>query len=127
MPCWSEREKRVIYKVRRATEVTRDFDIIEDYLVQAYQGFGEDVEDAVAKAIARVEEAQAYIRTFTTHPYRGTEHPHIRSGLRTVTSNRFVYYFDIDEPQSQITVLAVFFGDMDHRRQILDRLQEPQR
>ena len=112
----------MVYKVRRAKEVTRDFDIIEDYLVRSYQGFGEDLDEAVMKAVARVEEAQAYIRTFSVHPHRGTENLAIRPGLRTVTSNRFIFYFEIDEPLSEVRVLAVFFGGTDHQSRIGDRL-----
>ncbi len=112
----------MVYKVRRAAGITRDLDLIEDYLVQTYQGFGDDVEQAMVKALDRVKEAQAYIRTFAMHPHRGTEHPDVRTGLRTVTSNRFIYYFEIDEPSLEVTVLAIFFGGVDHQRQILDRL-----
>jgi plasmid stabilization system protein ParE len=65
----------------------------------------------------------ADMRTFEDHPYRGTEHPEIRSDIRTVTSKRFIVYFEIDEPLSEVRILAVFFGDVDHRQQILDRLR----
>lgn len=112
----------MVYRVLRAAEVTRDLDLIEDYLVQTYQGFGDDVERATIKAVDRVNEAQAYMRTFTMHPHRGTEHPDTRTGLRTVTSNRFIYYFEIDEASLEVRVLAIFFGGIDHQRQILDRL-----
>jgi plasmid stabilization system protein ParE len=113
----------VVYEVRRAADVTRDLGLIEDHLFQTYRGFGEDVAEAVAKAIARVEDAQAYIRTFAGHPHRGTEHPSIRPGLRTVTNNRFIYYFEIDDSALEVTILAVFFGGIDHQQQILERLR----
>lgn len=113
----------MVYKVRRAAEVTRDLDLIEEYLVQTYQGFGEDFEGAVVKALDRVKEAQAYIRTFSTHPHRGTEHPQIRPGLRAVTDNRFIFYFEIYDSLSEVRILAIFFGGIDHQRQILERLR----
>lgn len=111
------------HRVRRAADVTRDLDLIEGYLVQVYQDLGEDLENAAGRAAARIGEALAYMRTFEVHPHRGTEHPEIRPGIRTVTSKRFIFYFEIDESLSEVRILAVFFGGVDHRRQILDRLR----
>jgi toxin ParE1/3/4 len=65
----------------------------------------------------------AYLRTFAEHPHRGTEHPEILPGLRTATSKKFVVYFEIDETRSEVRILAVFFGGVDHIRQILERLR----
>jgi len=110
-------------RVRRSAEVTRDLDLIEDYLVKVYQDFGEDLEDATDRAADCVEEALACMRTFATYPHRGTEHPNIRFGIRTVTNKSFVFYFEIDEPALEVRILATFFGGADHRRQILDRFR----
>jgi plasmid stabilization system protein ParE len=111
------------YRVKRAADVTRDLDLIEGYLTQAYQEFGEDLESATGRAAARIGEALAYMRSFEDHPYRGTEYPKIGPGIRAVTSKRFVFYFEIDQPRSEVRILAVFFGGVDHRQQILDRLR----
>jgi plasmid stabilization system protein ParE len=111
------------YRVRRAANVTHDLDLIEGYLVQVYQDLGDDLESAMEQAASRIDQALAYMRTFEDHPYRGTEHPEIRSDTRTVTSKRFIFYFEIDEPLSEVRILAVFFGGVDHRQQILDRLR----
>ena len=75
------------------------------------------------RAAGRIGEALAYMRTFGTHPHRGTEHPEIRSGLRTVTSRNFIFYFEIDDRIPEVRILAIFFGGTDHGRQILDRLR----
>jgi hypothetical protein len=40
-----------------------------------------------------------------------------------VTDKSFAFYFEIDEPTSEVRILATFFGGADHRRQILDRLR----
>lgn len=112
-----------VYRVRRAAGVARDLDLIEDYLAEAYQGFGDDPASATARAALRVEEALLYLRSFETHPHRGTERPEIRPGVRTVTSNRFIVYFEIDEPKAEVRMLAVFFGGIDYTRQIMDRLR----
>lgn len=113
----------MVYKVIPAVPVARDLELIEDYLSQAYQGFGEDAERATSGAALRITEALDYMDSFANHPYRGTEHPKIRSGVRSVTHNRFVYYFEIDEPSSEVIILAVFFGGIDHKRRLLDRLK----
>ncbi|MBK1839907.1 hypothetical protein JHL17_21095 [Azospirillum sp. YIM B02556] len=110
------------YKLRYAPIVTRDFDLIEGYLVQAYQDLGDDAERATERAARRIVAAADYLRSFATYPHRGTEHPEIRPGIRTVTSNRFTFYFSIDDSLAEVLIVAVFFGGVDHRRQIVDRL-----
>jgi toxin ParE1/3/4 len=111
------------YSVSRATAVKLDFELIESHLVQAYQDLGDDLESATARAAARIEGALAYMRTFESHPHRGTEHPEIRPGIGTVTNNNFVFYFEIDERLSEVRILAVFFGGVNHSQQIRERLR----
>jgi plasmid stabilization system protein ParE len=110
--------------VSRAAGVAYDLDLIEDHLFKSYQSFGEDRDTAMERAATRVWEAVAYMRTFAARPQRGTEHPTIRPGIRTVTNKNFIFYFEIDEARAEVRILAVFFGGADHRRQIMDRLQD---
>jgi plasmid stabilization system protein ParE len=110
------------YRVRLAADVPRDLTLIAGHLLQVYHELGDDLESAAERAAARIDGALGYLRTMADHPHRGTEHPRIRSGIRTVTNQRFIFYFEIDEPLSEVRILAVFFGGMDHRQQILDRL-----
>lgn len=63
------------------------------------------------------------MRTFAAHPHRGTEHKKILPCIWTVTSKSFVFYFEIDEPASEVRILATFFGGADRGRQILDRFR----
>ncbi len=111
------------YRVRRAADVTRDLDLIEEHLAHVYQALGDDAETATERAATRIVTALNYMRTFESHPHRGTEHPDIRPGLRTVTSRNVVFYFEIDEPLVEVRILAVFFGGANHSQQILDRLR----
>jgi plasmid stabilization system protein ParE len=111
------------YKVRRAAAVTKDLDLIEDHLVTSYQQFGEDLETAIAHAAARINDALLYMRTFITQPHRSTEQTKIRPGIRTVTNKKFIFYFEINDTSSEVSILAIFFGGMDHRQQIMDRLR----
>ncbi len=94
-----------------------------DALVQSYQDFGDELENAIERAAARIDEALADMRTFATYPHRGTEHPAIGPGIRTVTNKNFVFYFEIEEASSEVRILATFFGAADHRPQIMDRLR----
>ncbi|WP_448207643.1 hypothetical protein [Azospirillum sp. sgz302134] len=112
-----------LYRVRRAASVTRDLDLIESHLVQVYQDLGDDEESATERAAMRIVAALAYMRSFESRPHRGTEHPDIRPGVRTVTSRKFVFYFEIDESLAEVRILAVFFGGANHSQQILDRLR----
>ncbi len=111
------------YRVRRAADVTQDLDLIEEHLVKTYQEFGEDLESAVERTVARIDDALLYMRTFVTHPHRGTEHASIRPGIRTVTNKNFIFYFEVDELLSEVRILAIFFGGVNHRQQIMDRLR----
>lgn len=111
------------YEVRLAAPVARDFHLIEAHLIEAYQALGDDEERAADRAAARVDEAADYLQGLAYLPYRGTEHPGIRPGLRTVTKNKFVIYFRVHEERAEVLVVAVFFGGMDHKRQIVDRLR----
>ncbi len=113
----------MVYKLRPAQEVGRDLELIEDYLVQTYQSFGDDFDSAAARAFARIEEALDYMYGLSDRPHRGTEHVHIRPGLRSVTNSRFIYYFEVDDSLSEMRLLAIFFGVVDHQHQILDRLK----
>ncbi len=92
-------------------------------LSSSVEEFGEDLESAVVRATARIDEALAYMRTFVTYPHRGTEHAKIRPGLRTVTTKNSIFYFEVDDVSFDVRILAIFFGGVDHRQQIMDRMQ----
>jgi plasmid stabilization system protein ParE len=59
-------------------------------------------------------------------PYQGTLLPSVVPGLRQVTKNRAIFYFDLDEERQLLRVLAIFFGGQDHRRRFLARLGQPE-
>jgi plasmid stabilization system protein ParE len=92
-------------------------------LARVHQEFGDDPLIATARAAARVNEALADMRRSATGPHWSAEHPAIRPGIRTVTSKKFVFYFEIDEPSAEVRILATFFGGADHGTQIRDRFR----
>ena len=49
-------------------------------------------------------------------------HGDILPGLRHLTINRANFWFDVDEENESVRILAVFFGGQDHVRHMLTRL-----
>lgn len=112
------------YAVRRAASVARDLAAIRRHLISAYQEFGDTREAATARATNRLREARDDMQTFAAWPHRGTVHPDLQGGIRHMTERNFIYDFAIDDRCAEVTILAVFFGGADHRRQIAERLAQ---
>ena len=55
-------------------------------------------------------------------PHQGTLRADLLPGLRSVTKDRAIFYFDIDDDRRTVRILAVFFGGQDHTRRMLMRL-----
>lgn len=110
------------YEVAFAADATRDFALIFDFLVDAYVGFGEDAETAIARAESRVQSLREDIERLGAKPHRGTLHNDLLPGLRHLTIGQTIVWFDVDEEAKTVRVLAVFFGGQDHVRRMLVRL-----
>ena len=54
-------------------------------------------------------------------PHQGSGDDNIRPGLRHVTRNRTVFYFDVDDATKTVRIIAVFFGGQDHKKLMLKR------
>lgn len=107
-----------------SVEAEHDFGLIFDHLLESYLGFGESVESAIKHAEARVMEIRATGDRILTAPYRGIRHDDILPGLRHLTINRAIYWFDVEEEHESVRLLAVFFGRQDHVRHMMARLLE---
>ena len=110
------------WRTEFAAEAGRDFALIFDHLFVAYQDFGEPGADAFEKAARRVQGIRAVAEGIANAPYRGTLRDDIAPGLRFVTVDRTVFWFDLDEERQAVRVLPVFFGGQDHIRHMLARL-----
>ena len=64
-------------------------------------------------------------RFFTAAPFRGECHDDLLPGLRHLTIDRAIYWFDLNEAEQRVRVLAIFFGSQDHVRHMLTRLLTP--
>lgn len=110
------------WTVEFADEAERDLGLIVDHLLESYQEFGEGFQEAFARAEARVRMVRRAADRLGAAPHRGERHDALLPGLRHVTMDRAVYWFEVDEPVEQVRVLAVFWGGQDHRRRMLARL-----
>jgi plasmid stabilization system protein ParE len=59
-------------------------------------------------------------------PHQETLRPDLLPGLRSVTKQRAIFYFDVDDHLRLVRVLAIFFGGQDHQRAMLQRLSNPE-
>lgn len=111
------------YELARGRRVGRDLERIYDFLFDSYVGFGDDPEDAHARAAKRVECIEAEMERLAARPRQGTRRDAMLPGLRCVTKDRAIFYFTIDEVRCVVRVLAVFFGGQDHQRAMLFRMK----
>lgn len=110
------------FRLEFSAEAERDFGLIFDHLLRSYLDFGESLPSALDHAGARVREIRVTAERILAAPHRGERHDDIRPGLRHVTIERAVYWFDVDEARRAVRVLAVFLGGQDHVRHMLARL-----
>ncbi|MBB4008727.1 type II toxin-antitoxin system RelE/ParE family toxin [Allorhizobium taibaishanense] len=115
------------FDVVRSTACDQDLDLIFDHLVESYLSLGDDLRAAFERAAARVRMIDADMKALGQAPHQGSLRPLIAPGLRQVTKNRAIFYFDVDETRREIRILAVFFGGQDHQRHMLARLGQSKR
>jgi plasmid stabilization system protein ParE len=110
------------YKVERSVDTDADLEAIFDFLVQSYVEFGEAKADAIERAAKRLDVIEEAMLALGKIPHQGTKRDDILPGLRSVTKDRAIFYFDVDDKARRVRVLAIFFGGQDHRRAMLKRL-----
>lgn len=110
------------FRLEFSAEAERDFELIFDHLFESYRRLGEPVEDALDHAEARVGDVRRAANRILTAPHRGESHDDLLTGLRHLTLDRAIYWFEVDKARRTVRVLAVFFGGQDHRRRMLTRL-----
>ncbi len=110
------------YNVERAVETDRDLEAIFDFLMQSYLEFGDSRAEAFSRAAKRVESIERAAERLGATPHQGTLREDLLPRLRCVTKRRAVFYFDVDDEQRLVRVLAIFFGSQDHQRAMLIRL-----
>jgi plasmid stabilization system protein ParE len=111
------------YRVERSLDTDDDLAAIFDFLFDSYTAFGDTRDEALERAAARIEGVEAELLALGDAPHQGTLRPDLLPGLRSVTKQRAIFYFDVDDDQRLVRVLAIFFGGQDHQRAMLARLR----
>ncbi len=93
-----------------------------DFLLNSYMGFGDERGEALERAAARIEGIEAEMLALGDVPHQGALRPDLLPGLRPVTKQGAIFYFDVDDDLRLVRVLAIFFGGQDHQRALLQRL-----
>lgn len=107
-------------------DAEHDFELIFDHLFEAYTRLGDTGPDALEKAAIRIEGIRVSADGIAATPYRGTLREAIAPGLRTVTIDRAIFWFELDEASRTVRILAIFFGGQDHIRHMMARLLDRQ-
>jgi plasmid stabilization system protein ParE len=110
------------FAIEFSAEAERDFELIFDHLFESYLGFGESAEEALDHGARRILDIRKAADTLASFPIRGTVRDDILPGVRYLTIDRAIYWFDVDETAAKVRILAVFFGGQDHVRHMLVRL-----
>ncbi len=100
----------------------QDVALIFDHLVESYIGFGEAPVPAAEHATDRICKILDAMERIATAPYRGAAHDAWLPGLRHLTLERAIYWYQLDAQNETIRILAIFYGGQDHIRQMLLRL-----
>lgn len=114
------------YRVERSLDTDHDLAAIFDFLLNSFMAFGDDRSEALERAAARIEAIEAEMLALGDLPLQGTLRPDLLAGLRSVTKQRAIFYFDVDDDLRLVRVLAIFFGGQDHQRAMLQRLSSSQ-
>jgi plasmid stabilization system protein ParE len=110
------------FEIEFSAESERDFELIFDHLFESYLSFGESVEEALNRGTQRVLGIRKAADRLSSFPIRGTPRDDVLPGVRYLTIDRAIYWFDVDETAQKVKVLAIFFGGQDHVRHMLVRL-----
>jgi plasmid stabilization system protein ParE len=110
------------YKLVRSRQAARDLRAILRFLIKSHLRFGVSFADAKTRAEKRMRAVRASMNALAAFPHKGTRRDNWMPGLRSVTKDRAIFYFVVDDEARAVRVLAVFFGGQDHQRAMLRRL-----
>ena len=113
------------FRIEFSAEAARDFALIFDHLFESYRSFGESVEAALDHCEDRIRDIRQEADRLSEVPYRGERHDDLRPGLQHLPIDRAIYWFEVDDAEQRVRVLAIFFGGQDHVRHMLTRLLQP--
>lgn len=113
------------FRIEFSAEAERDFSLIFDHLFESYRSFGESIESALDHCEDRIHEIRQEANRLSAAPDRGERDDDLLPGLRHLTVDRAIYWFEVNEAEQRLRILAIFFGGQDHVRYMLMRLLTP--
>ena len=113
------------FRVEFSAEAERDFALIFDHQFEGYRSFGTRVEAALDHSEDRIRDIRQEADRLDAALDRGERHDDLLPGLRHLTIDRAVYWFNVHEAEQRVRILAIFFGGQDHVRHMLTRLLTP--
>ena len=99
--------------------------MIFDHLFESYRSFGESVETALDHCEDRIRGIRQEADRLCAAPNRGERLDDLLPGLQHLTIDRAIFWFDVNEAEQRVRILAIFFGGQDHIRHMLTRLLTP--
>ncbi|WP_371808987.1 type II toxin-antitoxin system RelE/ParE family toxin [Ruegeria sp. HKCCD7255] len=67
-------------------------------------------------------EIQKSLESLIKAPHQGTLRPHLGHNIRNVTKNKAIIYFEVNDDELVVRVLAIFYSGQNHDAHILLRL-----
>lgn len=115
-----------MWKLEYSGQADRDFELIFDYLFDAYQSLGDTSDAALERAADRVRDLRLAIDRLVETPLIGTSRSDIHPGIRFLRRDKAAVWFLPIENRRTIVVAAIFFGAQDHIRHMMARILEEQ-
>ena len=113
------------FRIEFSAEAERDFALIFDHLFESYLSLGESLEMALDHCEARVRDIRQEADRLASAPFRGESHDDLLPGLRYLSIERAICWFDMNDPEKGVRALAIFFGGQNLVRHMLTRLLSP--
>ena len=113
------------FRIEFSAEAEHDFALIFDHFFESYVSFGESVESALNHCEAGIRDVRQEADRLAAAPFRGERHDDLLPGLRHLTIDPAIYWFEVNEAEQRVRVLAIAFGGQDHLRHTLTRLPAP--
>ena len=113
------------YRIERSEDADRDLEAIFDFLVESYLSLGERAEEALDRAADRIRGINDAMESLGDFPFRGVLCADVLAGVRNLTRDGSILYYEIQEDERLVCVLAVFLAGQDHQLRALLRLARP--
>ncbi|PSL17584.1 type II toxin-antitoxin system RelE/ParE family toxin [Shimia abyssi] len=112
------------WEIEFSASAERDLEHLFFHLADSFLEFGSNRTEAAEQALRRVQTIRDTAQRIASAPHRGKAHDDLVPGLRHLTLDRAIYWFLIEEEQSRVRVVAIFYGSQHHQRKMLLRLLE---